>query len=610
MARGLLVSGGLSLLLVVVLAASRLESTTSMVEQGADNTVVATLSVRSSPRRLPLMGFGTELVWQDAVDSSLVAAASSAGSRMSRYPGGTPSNFWDWRCEHEACCTAKSLAPPNPRCEDHGYRKCPPETWAEFVNDKHWAARPDTIFDLNVVQTNASYQVQGLQRFVAAGVPVKWVEFGNELYDPAQNQGAWKDGAGYASSMQPYLQAVAAAFPDAHTAVVGSASDAAWNAAVLSNTTASAATIHFYTRLEVAGINDTTVAARAPTVLGAAFDNAARIAQHVQTTIPERLRIWVTEFGHTGTAEWATGSIDDTWLEGLYSGVAAWLLLRVSRTDVVLPYCLVCGDPNAPAFTAGAPWGATPPGNVTTDVRWELTPRGAVLSELMTAVASHRATFGSSGSMQELIFGAATSAGAVASVGKHSQERACGMAGIASAGPLLHSEDTPTACACQALCNKTVDCQAWQWIVAPQAKDHTTCYLKNIVNMVPNSESISGTCPGTGGVCPPPPPPPLNQTLLGWAFTSQRLSIEIFDISNVVILHLSSSPTSLDLSKVLVGGTWQIATIHQPDGAAGLLRNMSTAERKETGVPADAIVVLPPYSVATISRHMRAATTE
>ena len=69
-------------------------------------TVTVSL-VAGSFRALPLMGFGTELVWQSASDSVLAAAASKAGSRVVRYPGGTPSNFWDWACEHEACCEAK-----------------------------------------------------------------------------------------------------------------------------------------------------------------------------------------------------------------------------------------------------------------------------------------------------------------------------------------------------------------------------------------------------------------------------------------------------------------------------------------------------------------------
>ena len=110
----------------------------------------------------------------------------------------TPSNFWDWACHNEGCCTTKSLTPPA-RCEQHGYAKAPPAAWAEFVRAAKFkedgaSGWPATVYDLNVVQTNASYQVEGLKQFVAQGLPVELVEFGNELYDPQQNQGACSHG--------------------------------------------------------------------------------------------------------------------------------------------------------------------------------------------------------------------------------------------------------------------------------------------------------------------------------------------------------------------------------------------------------------------------------
>ena len=40
--------------------------------------------------------------------------------------------------------------------------------------------------DLNVVQTNASYQLEGLRAFAAQGVPVQFIELGNELFDVYQ----------------------------------------------------------------------------------------------------------------------------------------------------------------------------------------------------------------------------------------------------------------------------------------------------------------------------------------------------------------------------------------------------------------------------------------
>jgi hypothetical protein len=45
--------------------------------------------------------------------------------------------------------------------------------------------------------------------------------------------------------MLPYLQAMQAAFPRAKTAVVASDENRKWNRDVLSETTASAATVHF-----------------------------------------------------------------------------------------------------------------------------------------------------------------------------------------------------------------------------------------------------------------------------------------------------------------------------------------------------------------------------
>eukprot|EP01051_Picozoa_sp_SAG22_P016913 SAG22_NODE_2493_length_2513_cov_1.264292_2_plen_781_part_01 len=303
-----------------------------------------------SSRGLPILGFGNEIVEQNVGDSALARAAAAAGSRAPRYPGGAQSDGWDWKIG----CAMSSLTPAAAgtpgQCEKFYstvYGKTPPEKWAEYVNQSSFESAgtiglPVTVFDIDVVSTNASYQVEGLQRMAALGVPVELVEFGNELYAWQQNGGKWSDGAGYAAAMRPYLEAVATAFPDAKTAVVGSGwwpgFDTNWNRAVLENTSATAATFHVYTLLDTAGISDTTVADRAPGVLTADAVNA-----DANASIPQRLRIWVTEFGEISPGYTNTLEIDDTWLQGLYISAATMLLLRDSRVDVALPYCLVCG---------------------------------------------------------------------------------------------------------------------------------------------------------------------------------------------------------------------------------------------------------------------------
>ena len=193
---------------------------------------------------------------------------------------------------------------------------------------------------------------------------------------------------------------------------------------------------------------------------------------------------------------------------------ALLLVLATSRVDVVMPYCLVCADQNAPSFTSGEPWGSLVPTNATGSVEWSLTPRGAVLSAAMKAVADARkaSTEQEPVTMQELTF----TAGSPPVLDSGS----CGAVGTGAGGYCIHNEMTLSACACQTLCAKTAACLAWQWIFSVAAKDHTMCYLKSAVELSPQPASVSGACERhNASTCVPPLPPPLNRTWVGWAFT-------------------------------------------------------------------------------------------
>ena len=114
----------------------------------------------------------------------------------------------------------------------------------------------------------------------------------------------------------------------------GGRSAVAWNEEVFNSTNstqsheAQAATVHIYTIVKSAGITNATLSYRAPELLQSAW--AFPSAQHgfLETTIPARYRLWVTEMGHRARNQWATPEIDGTWLEGLYTGVATSLTLR------------------------------------------------------------------------------------------------------------------------------------------------------------------------------------------------------------------------------------------------------------------------------------------
>lgn len=183
-----------------------------------------------------------------------------------------------------------------------------PKEWSQFVN---YPAQRATVFDLNVVQTNPAYQLQGLQQMVASGVPIEMVELGNELWDVYQ--GGFASGASYRLAMEPYITAIVAQYPNVKFALVGhefhgGKSAVEWNSEVFNgtNTTgeAHAATVHIYTIINTRGINAANVLIRAPELLASSFQFP--LAQHgfLENTIPKRYRLWVTEMGHRARSGW------------------------------------------------------------------------------------------------------------------------------------------------------------------------------------------------------------------------------------------------------------------------------------------------------------------
>jgi hypothetical protein len=51
----------------------------------------------SGNRAAPRYGFGPELIGQSTNDSILAQVTAATGGTISRYPGGTSSDYWDWR---------------------------------------------------------------------------------------------------------------------------------------------------------------------------------------------------------------------------------------------------------------------------------------------------------------------------------------------------------------------------------------------------------------------------------------------------------------------------------------------------------------------------------
>ena len=206
------------------------------------STVVSQLV---TPRSLPLLGLGNELVWQSVDDSALAAAVKATGSQVGRYPGGTPSDYWDWRTGWASDVGSAPI------------RRATPLDWAEYAGA---SGTTSSIIVVNQLTANLSEALLGLEAHANVGTEIKLVELGNEMYDSTREDvvAAYPNGTSYMKKMAVWAAAIKAQHASARIAVLAMTwrpnngpREAAWNTQVFSDHAKfvgniSAATLHPY----------------------------------------------------------------------------------------------------------------------------------------------------------------------------------------------------------------------------------------------------------------------------------------------------------------------------------------------------------------------------
>ena len=203
------------------------------------------VSQAATPRGLPLLGLGNELVWQSVNDSALAAAVKATGSQVGRYPGGTPSDYWDWRIGWASDVGGAPI------------RRATPADWVAYANA---SGTSSSIIVVNQLTANLSEALLGLEAHANAGTAIKFVELGNEMYDSTRADvvAAYPNGSSYVEKMAAWAAAIKARHASARVAVLAMTwrpdngpRETAWNTQVFGGgaellANVSAATLHPY----------------------------------------------------------------------------------------------------------------------------------------------------------------------------------------------------------------------------------------------------------------------------------------------------------------------------------------------------------------------------
>lgn len=298
-------------------------------------------------------------------DQSVMNAVTSLAPGTIRYPGGAISNYWDWQ-------TGSVNQPSSTTKTESGTIKTEPgrkqtydftlSTLKEIIN----ASGAVPIFDLNVMTSTLKDQIRMLQTAAQMGLPVRYVELGNEFYlSKSTYLRAFPTAASYARLVASWAPQIRAAFPNAQIAAVASALTATpreqkWNSAVLSiaGNDINAVTLHDYPGPRTSA---NTLPSPATLLAGASIE-----WQPVDTIIksmPSHLSVWLTEY-NLGLGDRALGSpaLGTTWEHALY--IAELDLQELASPRVALTdYWDLFGNARDAQFTTAPPPVATPAGS-------------------------------------------------------------------------------------------------------------------------------------------------------------------------------------------------------------------------------------------------------
>lgn len=323
----------------------------SMPRRGTGAAANISARVGDFSRELPddLLCYNVNtLMAEDWSDPRLVSKVVGLDPDVLRIPGGTVANYWDWQRGGLVDLKGLTDTPGQFRPEHvlaydsgklEGYRGLFVETGAR------------AMIVLNMLTSDLDSQIAYIRQALDAGLPVRYVELGNELYESrASYTDVYPTPESYAEAAATWARAVRQAFPDLKVAVIGANPRVAarkadqrvssWNDVGLEKALpdADALTFHDY--------QPATVRSREfpPEEVDRALAFAGQqtrqmVSADLTSRMPASSEIWVTEFNIL--PQKGSPAVAGTWMHALYAVTMAATFLEQSSVTITCNHVLV-----------------------------------------------------------------------------------------------------------------------------------------------------------------------------------------------------------------------------------------------------------------------------
>jgi hypothetical protein len=293
-------------------------------------------------RSIPNYGFNLNALTKTTINNSFVDSIYKMKPALLRYPGGTISQYWDWqngRVEEDSLWTNGTLF------DNFNFTtiNAPKFDLQDlFVWKNYLEVEP--VYCLNVTSRTIEDQMNMLRAAANLGLPVNYVELGNELYFPTTDfVNAYPTPADYGQEMAVWMDSIKLEFPNVTIAVVG-ASEAVtslggtasparvqqWNDQLLPYVgNAKAFTFHAYYPVNTSASSPSIVDA-----LAAPFRYNPLDIGYGPDSVSNDFEIWYTEFNITDNA--ANPVIASSWVHGLQAATIFLLYLDQPQISMML----------------------------------------------------------------------------------------------------------------------------------------------------------------------------------------------------------------------------------------------------------------------------------
>jgi|GEM_PF-6140655 len=320
-------------------------------------------------RSTPFVGFNQQGLSDPlASDTEFYDLLESTSPTMLRYPGGVESQYWDWQAGgiiDEKNWTAFGGDLVN----NFNLSQVPqPSNILENFKQKIDKLGAEPLYCLNVLSSTLEEQVDMLLHAESIGLPVNYIELGNELYLSEEDYlNKYPTAEDYALAMRTWIPVIRENFPAAKigicgTGISGNRPDRQinWNEPLFDLAeNVDAIIMHPYPGSVAEGRQnfDETLL---PTILSSPFKrnqfNAIGPPGNPTAGInafPENWEVWFTEYNLFEFNPEQPGtpiSLASTWIHGLFSGLLTVLPIRNERVTVLLSHVTHTGIPSFAAI--------------------------------------------------------------------------------------------------------------------------------------------------------------------------------------------------------------------------------------------------------------------